>query len=74
MADMVERKVSRKLTEDEIGNYTGPVHYISHHAVIKEESRTTPIHIVFNLSANYKGHVLNEYWGKGPDAFINNLL
>ena len=29
--------------------------------------------IVFNSSANYKGHVLNDYWAKGPDM-INSLL
>ena len=39
---------------------------------------------VLNLSANFTGHVLNDYWGKGhvlndywaqgPDAFMNNLL
>ena len=27
----------------------------------------------FNASTNYQGHILNEYWTKGPN-FINNLL
>ena len=74
MEDMVQRKISRILTTDELNNYHGPVHYIAHHAVYNDKSRTTPVRIVFNSSANYKGHVLNEYWGKGPDAYINNLL
>ena len=74
MDDMVQRKIARKLTTEELNTYKGPVHYIAHHAVINDKSRTTPVRIVFNSSANYKGHVLNEYWGKGPDAFINNLL
>ena len=73
MDDMVKRKVARKLSENEINSYAGPVHYISHHAVTKDSS-STPVRIVFNSSANYKGHVLNDYWAKGPDAFINNLL
>ena len=28
--------------------------------------------IVFNSSANYMGHILNEYWAKCPDL-LNNL-
>ena len=66
MDDMVQRNIARKLTKEELDSYRGPIHYISHHAVVKESSRTTPLRIVFNSSANYKGHVLNEYWGKGP--------
>ena len=72
--DMVDRNIARKVSEDELNSYKGPIHYIAHHAVVKIESKSTPIHIVFNLSANFKGHVLNDYWAKGPDAFMNNLL
>lgn len=53
--------------------YSGPVHYISHHEVLKPESKSTPVRIVFNSSANYMGHTLNDYWAKGPDL-LNNLL
>ena len=70
---MVERGVARKLTEKEIKDYEGPVFYISHHEVLKPESKTTPCSIVFNSSANFRGHVLNEYYAKGPDM-LNNLL
>ncbi|XP_045117673.1 uncharacterized protein LOC123508205 [Portunus trituberculatus] len=66
--DMVSRGVARKLTKEEIKNYKGPVHYLPHHEVLKPESKSTPIRIVFNSSASYMGHILNEYYAKGPDV------
>ena len=72
--DMLERDVARKLSDNEILNYNGPVHYIAHHGVIKPTSKTKPIRIVFNSSASFKGHVLNEYWAKGPNVFLNTLF
>ena len=65
--------MARKLSKEELTNYPGPTHYIAHHEVLKPESKSTPVRIVFNSSANYMGHVLNEYWAKGPDL-LNNLL
>ena len=70
---MVNRGVARKLTKTELRNYKGPIHYISHHEVLKPDSKSTPVRIVFNSSAKYMGHVLNEYWAKGPDL-LNNIL
>ena len=61
---MVNRKGARKLDNEELNNYNGPVHYIAHHAVVKAHSLSTPIRIVFNSSANFNGHVLNDYWIK----------
>ena len=49
------------------------MYYISHHEVIKDDSNSTPCRTVFNSSASFKGHSLNQYWDKGPDL-INNLL
>ena len=71
--DMVKRGVAHKLSDEEIQSYDGPIHYIAHHAVLKSDSKSTPCRIVFNSSVNYHGHVLNEYYPKGPDM-LNNLL
>lgn len=70
---MVARDVARKLSKEEINGYKGPVYYISHHEVLKPDSKSTPVRIVFNSSVKYMGHVLNEYWAKGPDL-LNNLV
>ena len=70
---MVNRGVARKLTKIELRNYKGPIHYISHHEVLKPDSKSTTVRIVFNSSAKYMGHVLNDYWVKGPDL-LNNIL
>ena len=69
----IERGVARRLTKKEIEDYDGPVSYISYHEIFKPESKTTPCRIVFNSSANFRGHVLNEYYAKGSDM-LNNLL
>ena len=71
--DMVRRGVARRLTREELANYDGPVHYLGHHEVMKPDSLSTPCRIVFNSSARYEGHSLNDYWAKGPDL-MNNLL
>ena len=48
---MINRGVARKLTENGMRSYNGPVHYISHHEVLKPESPSTPSRIEFNSSA-----------------------
>ena len=70
---MVSRGVARKLTNEEMRSYEGPVHYLSHHEVLRPESKSTPIRIVFNSSVSYMGHVLNDYYAKGPDV-LNDLF
>ena len=72
MKEMSEIKFARKLTQQELKTYKGPVHYISHHEVVRPE-KTTPIRIVFNSSASFQGHRLNDYWMKGPDL-LNSLF
>lgn len=73
MDEMREMNFSRKLSSEELKSYKGPVHYISHHEIVRPEKKSTPIRIVFNSSASYKGHRLNDYWMKGPDL-LNNLF
>ena len=73
MAEMEEMSFSHKLSEKEINDYKGPVRYISHHAVLRPESTSTPVRIAFNSSATYQGHKLNDYWQKGPDL-LNGLF
>lgn len=70
--DMEKRGVARKLNEAD-KMYEGPVYYISHHEVLKPESKSTPCRIVFNSSAKFMNSTLNDYWVKGPDL-VNNLL
>ena len=70
---MSETNFSRKLLKEESEKYTGPVHYIPHHAVIRPESKSTPVRIVFNSSSVYQGHALNDFWLKGPDL-LNSLF
>ena len=67
MTELTEMNFSRKLTKEQMTAYKDPIHYISHHEVVRPEKKTTPIRIVFNSSASYKGHRLNDYWIKGPD-------
>ena len=63
--------VAHKLSDEKIQSYDGSIHYIAHHAVLKPDCKSTPCAFVFNSSANYHKHVLNEYYPKGPDLLNN---
>ena len=58
MKQMEDLGFSRKLTDEELKDYKDPVYYITHHEVVRPEKRSTPVRIVFNSSAQYKGRVL----------------
>ena len=73
MVHVNELGFSRKLSNEELKTYNSPVRYVSHHEVLRPESKSTPLRIVFNSSAVYKGHKLNDYWMKGPDL-LNDLF
>ena len=73
MVETCEMEFSRKLSEKGLKEHKGPVRYISHHAVLRPESKSTPLHIASNSSAVFQRHWLNDYWTKGPDL-LNNLF
>ena len=71
--EMESMKFARKLSKEEQDKYNGPVHYISHHAVMRRDKTSTPVRIVFNSSSTFQGHALNDYWKKGPDL-LNGIF
>ncbi|XP_068233584.1 uncharacterized protein [Palaemon carinicauda] len=71
--DMTKRNVIRKLSDEEVKNYVGPVTYIQHHEVLKPGSISTPLRIVFDSSAKYMGQSLNSFWAKGPNI-LNSMF
>ena len=71
--EMETMQFTRKLSPKELIDWKGPVHYISHQAVMRPEKKSTPVRIIFNSSASYQGHTLNDYCFKGPDL-LNNLF
>jgi len=73
MQEMEEMKFSRKLTDAELAEYNAPVHYISHHEVLRPDKKSTPLRIAFNSSSVYQGHRLSNYWLKGPDP-LNSIF
>ena len=65
--EMSEMAFSQQLSKQELEEYNGPIQYISHHEVLRPESKSTPVRIAFNSSAVFRGHRLNDFWMKGPD-------
>ena len=56
MTELTEMNFATKLTKEQMRAYKGPIHYISHHEVVRPKEKTTPIRIVFNSSGSYQGH------------------
>ena len=53
MEDMLHGSVARKLSEEDIQKWFGPLFYFSHLAVVRPKSNSTPVRIVFNSSQVY---------------------
>ena len=68
--DMIERKVARKLTKEEMLKYKGSVFC---HTILVLNKIQNQLRGVFNPSAKMFRHVINEYWAKGPNL-LSNLL
>lgn len=65
--DILARGCIRKLTPDEVSKYSGPVHYPSHHVVLRPDKPSTPCRLVISPL------VLNEFLLKGPDL-LNSII
>ena len=72
--DMLKRGVARRVSDKELQEYEGTKFYISHHDVMNPRSVSTPMRVVFNSSARFKGGMsLNDCLAKGP-CLLNELL
>ena len=50
MKKYIDRGVIVRIPPEELREWKGPVNYVSHHAVHKPESSSTPVRIVMNSS------------------------
>ena len=73
ISDMLDRGAARRVTEEELRNFPGQKYFLTHLAVLKEGSKTTPLRIVFNSSASHLGLSLNDCLLKGP-SLLNSLF
>jgi hypothetical protein len=72
--ETVERGVFRKLPEQELLQYDGPVNYITIVETFKPGPHsTTPIRLCMNSSLKYAGISLNDVLMKGPSA-LNDIF
>ena len=69
----IERGAIVEVTSEELRGWEGPMQYISHHPVIKEESGTTPMRIVSNSSLRNQNTSLNDCLAKGPNSLNDGL-
>ncbi len=70
---MIKRNVARKLSDEEVRTYDGPVNYLQHHEMLRPGSLSTPLRIVFDSSGNFMGQSLNSFLAKGPNI-LNSML
>ena len=65
ISSQLERGIIQPVPSADVG-VIGHVHYLPHHAVIKQEKTTTKIRIVYDASAKGKGPSLNDCLLAGP--------
>ena len=68
LQEFINRGAITRLDQIEIDSYAGPISYVSHFAVMKPDSTTTPLHIVTNTSLKNCGCGIfpNECMQEGP--------
>ena len=68
----MDRGTIRRLTDQEIEDYCGPVSYVTHLPVHKPDSTTTPLRIVTNTSFVNENAKLspNMCMQEGPNALL----
>ena len=70
LKDAEKRGLIQKLSQEEMDSWDGLVNYITHHAVLKHGSTTTPVRVVSNssLDNNWSGVSYNDCLAKGPNS------
>ena len=71
----IQRGTISPVSPQELSDWQGPVHYVSHHEVLKPSSPTTPCRIVTNSALVNRtcGKSLNQILMKGPNC-LNSLV
>ena len=70
--EYIDRGVFKKLSQEEMDDWEGPVNYVTHHGVDKPDSLTTALRVVCNSSLNNNGRGVsyNDLLPKGPNALV----
>lgn len=71
--DMINRGKMRILPPEEQEAWTGAVQYLPHNYVLDDTSASTPCRLIFDTSSRFKGHCINDYWGRGPNLIKDYL-
>ena len=69
MDDQLKRGVAREISQSELDqdlNDEKGMWFLPHFAVVKD-SNTTPVRVVYDAKARYKGYSLNDYLAKGDN-------
>ena len=70
--DMLDRKAARRITENELREFKGQKYFLTHLGIEKPNSKSTPLRIVFNSSARFKGYSVNDCSMRGP-SLLNSI-
>ena len=66
MNDLIEKKYTERVPEQQLPTSNSRIWYIPHHGVYHPK-KPTKMRVVFDCSAQYKGESLNSYLLQGPD-------